>query len=206
MDTNQRRARNGRGRLLVAATAVVLLAALAAVAGSPASADTEVRTEGDARTAFEALAGAGFTISEMENPHDTPNGGPIGGRVSEDPEAVRVYPNAPSSYCASGWHVIALNWWEPNQGDLNALFAYLSAVEVQYKWDGIPLVEERTAIKRMNNFPDPEFADAFTFVTGAFMPPGSLTVGRHTLTTTSIDPLYKRNNATWSVKVTILPC
>jgi len=196
MDTNHGRARNRLGRLLIAATAVALLAALA---GSPASAATVSRTQGDARAAFEALGPAGFTIPNEQ-------GAPGGGETTGGREDVRIYPNASSSYCASGWHVISLSWPEAasNHENNNALFAYLSAVDIQYKWDGVPLIEERTAIKTFNN-PDAE-PDVYWFSTGAFMPPGSLTVGKHTLTTTSIDPLYPRDNGTWSVKVTILPC
>ena len=204
MDTNHRRARNRRGRLLIAAGAV---AWLVAVGGSPASADTLGRTEGDARAAFQALAGAGFTLSILETPHGQPNGSPLGGETTGEPEDVRIYPREPSSYCASGWHVIALSSmastadWETHDD----MLAFLSTIDFQYKWDGIPLVEERTAVKHLNDF-DSEAPDQFMFSTGTFMPPGSLTVGKHTLTTSATVGMFPQFNDTWSVKVTILPC
>jgi hypothetical protein len=202
MDTNDRRARGRRGRLLIAAGAVVLLVALG---GSPASANSPGRTQGDAKAAFEAQLTAGFTIGFREQ--GVPNGGPAGGLVvGSTRETVRIYPNADFSYCASGWHVIYLSWWDAvgYYENLGGLVAYLASVDIQYNWDGVPLVEQRTAIKRLNNFPNPEFADAFAFNTGTFMPPGSLTVGEHTLTTAITDPLY--GNDSVSVEVTILPC
>ena len=36
------------------------------------------------------------------------------------------------------------------------------------------------------------------------MPPGTLSVGKHRLATSVVDPLF--GNDTWSVNVTILPC
>lgn len=204
MNTNHLRARTRRGRLLVAAAAVALLAALA---GSPASAATVARTEGDARAAFEALGPAGFTLNRLVNPEASPNGAPGGGETTGGPEDVRIYPNAPSRYCATGWHVISVSWWE-SAADWETredMLAFLSTVDIQYEWDGMPLVGERTAIKRLNNF-DSELGDAFWMSFGAFMPPGSLTVGKHTLTQTWTIGMYPQFNGTDSVKVTILPC
>ena len=73
---------------------------------------------------------------------------------------------------------------------LHDVFAYLNAVDIQFAWDGVPLVEERTAIKRLVDFPEPGFEDVFWFNPGTFMPPGSLSVGKHRLSTTVVDPLF----------------
>jgi hypothetical protein len=193
-----------QGRPVLAAAIVVAL--LVAFGVGPAGADSVGRTEGDANAAFNAEPGGGFTIFYMENPHATPDGAPAGGITTGSQEDVRIYPNAKGSYCASGWHVIFLSVWgrQLDNFNYNDLFGYLSAVDIQFAWDGVPLVEEQTAIKRWVNSPNPDFQDAFFFNTGTFMPPGTLSVGRHRLTTTAVDPLY--GNRTWSVNVTILPC
>jgi hypothetical protein len=191
---------------------VIGLAALGVMAlgAQTAMANSVGRTEGDARAAFNAVAGAGFTVADNHGAHEgAPTGGIPSGTGEDDvhsPEDVRIYPGRNGfSYCASGWHVIFIAWWDELQfhDSYEDLHAYLSAVDVQYAWDGHPLVEERTAIKRAN-FPFLE--DAFFVAFGTFMPPGTLSVGKHRLTTTSFDPLYKEENGTWSVKVNILPC
>jgi hypothetical protein len=71
---------------------------------------------------------------------------------------VRIYPNAKGSYCASGWQMIFLGVWvnefEVEWGfgaydNYTDAFAYLNSVDVQFAWDGVPLVVERTPNKRM---------------------------------------------------------
>jgi hypothetical protein len=209
------------GGILALSLAVVLLAATA----SAASADEIGRTEGDARAAFNAEPGGGMAIAfthcrgettetSCPNPSgELPNGSATGGippdrlgRAQE--ESVRIYPLANGSYCASGWHTMFLSWWDSAEfygGSYEDLFAYLNAVDIQFAWDGVPLVEERTAIKRLVNFPEP-VEDTFWFNQGTFMPPGSLPVGKHRLSVTAFDPLYKEFNDKWSVNITILPC
>jgi hypothetical protein len=207
-NTKEKHEMGRRFAILIAVAA----AGVMALGAQTAAANSEGRTEGDARAAFNAVAGAGFTIADNHGAHE---GAPIGGIPSgtdeedvldvQNPEDVRIYPGRSGfSYCASGWHVIFIAWWDDPQfhDSHEDLFAYLSAVDVQYAWDGVPLVEERTAIKRFNVFGDDLFFVAF----GTFMPPGSLSVGKHRLTTTSFDPLYEEENGTWSVRVNILPC
>ena len=179
-----------------------------ALGAQTAAANSEGRTEGDARAAFNAVAGAGFTIADNHGAHE---GAPIGGiadvrgddvRDYFSPESVRIYPNDNGSYCASGWHAIFIAWWDDPQfyDSQEDLFAYLNSVDVQFEWDGVPLVEERTAIKRFNAFGEDLFFVAF----GTFMPPGSLSVGKHRLTQTWVDPVY--GDGTQSVNIKILPC
>jgi len=145
----------------------------------------------------------------MVGPHGTPPpGAPDNGFTTGSPEDLRIYPHASgASHCASGWHVIFLTWWDDTQyhDTRNDLFAYLSSVDIQFAWDDVSLVEQRTAIKRWVNSGDPDFQDAFMFNAGTFMRPGTMTVGEHTLTTTIVDPLYG-SCGTWSVDVTVLPC
>jgi hypothetical protein len=63
-------------------------------------------------------------------------------------------------------------------------------VDVQFELDGVSLEVERTAISRLTH-PNPAFIEeAFAVNFGAFMAPGSLSVGPHTIHTTIIDPLY----------------
>jgi hypothetical protein len=208
-----------RRSVLAAAIVVVLLAALG---GGTANADELRRTEGDARASFNAEPGGGMAIAFKEGPHGTPAVGapPTGGippeRLGTDPkESVRIYPLANGSYCASGWHVIFVSWWVTESelasgfgaeyyDNYNDAFAYLSSVDVQFAWDGTPLVEERTANKRLVDFPEPGLEDVFWFNVGTFMPPGTLSVGKHRLTMTVIDPLF--GDGKLSVNITILPC
>ena len=200
MDINHRRTSTRRGRLLVAAAAVAILAALS---GSPANANSPGLTQGDAAAAFNAEAGGGFIIGYMVNPHATPGGAPAGGITTGDTEDVRIYPLLDGSYCASGWHVIFLSVWDGAQfyDTHKELVASLLSVDLQFSWDGVPLEVEQTSIKRMLR-PDEE--ETFMFNAGTLIRPGTLTVGEHTLTTSMIDPVY--GDDTWSVKVTILPC
>jgi hypothetical protein len=199
--------RMGRRFAIVIGVAVVGVMALGA---QTTLANSEGRTEGDARAAFNAVAGAGGKIEFNNGAHQ---GAPIGGFPTgtdeeagevHDPEDVRIYQGRDGwSYCASGWHVIFLAAWDDasfydSKGDL---FAYLDSIDMDFAWDGVELVEERTGIKRAN-FEDVE--DGFFVAFGSFMPPGSLSVGKHRLTTTVVDPLY--GDETWSVRVNILPC
>jgi hypothetical protein len=211
------RAHGNEGRLGKRFAILIGLAAagVMALGAQTAMANSEGRTEGDARAAFNAVAGAGFTIAENGGTHA---GAPIGGAPTGSPEDVRIYPNEKNgSYCASGWHVIFLAAWDSASfyDSQEALFASLSAIDMQFAWDGVPLVEERTAIKRFNIFfqdpddpdTDPEVptTDVFFVAHGTFMPPGTLSVGKHRLTTTVVDPDFGFNE-TWSVNVNILPC
>jgi hypothetical protein len=224
-DTNRKHNMGKRFAIVigVAATGVMALGAQTAMA------DSVGRTEGDARAAFNAEPGGGMAIAfthcrgvttETTCPNSSgqvPNGSATGGippwYTGTDPkEWVRIYPYESGSYCASGWHVIFVSWWELADG-LSATspgwadaFAYLDAVDLQFAWDGVPLVEERTATKRLVDFPEPGLEDVFWFNSGTFMPPGSLSVGRHRLSLTAFDPLYEEENGTSSVRITILPC
>lgn len=207
MDTDRRRTANRRVRLYVAALAVALLTI---IGGSPASATSPGRTKGDAQAVFNALMGALYATSALNpqgTPHGTPEGAPGEGIPPGSQEDVRILPiqrtSQSASFCASGWHVISLPILSllEDYEDYNDLVADLSLIDIQFVWDGLPLEEQRTAIKRYNH---PIFDDAFGFNTGAFMPPGSLTVGTHTLTTTLVDPPEPPD--TWSIEVIILPC
>jgi hypothetical protein len=207
------------GGILALGLAVVLLAATA----STASADEIGRTEGDARAAFNAEPGGGMAIAfthcrgeatetSCPNPSgDIPNGSPTGGIPPDrlgraQQESVRIYPLASGSYCASGWHTIFLSIWDDAQyyDSYQDLFASLDSVDVQFAWDGVPLVGERTANKRLVDFPEPGFEDSFWFNQGTLMPPGTLSVGKHRLWVDLVDPVFGDDK--WSVNITILPC
>ena len=93
----------------------VAAAGVMALGAQTAGANSEGRTEGDARAAFNAVAGGGFAIADNPGTH---SGAPIGGIPSgtdgevHNPEDVRIYfAGDRFSYCASGWHVIMLAWW-----------------------------------------------------------------------------------------------
>ena len=75
-------------------------------------------------------------------------------------------------------------------GGNSGLFDYLAAVDIRFVLDGVSLATERTAIKRLAQIPREFLADAFGVAFGAFLPPGALSLGQHTIHTTIIDPLY----------------
>jgi hypothetical protein len=209
----------------------VAAAGVMALGAQTAMADEIGRTEGDARASFNAEPGGGMAIAfthcrgeatetSCPNPSgDIPNGSPTGGippdrlgRARE--ESVRIYPYASASYCASGWHVIFASWWVTeselvsfgglSDPDYSDAFEYLNSVDIQFAWDGVPLVTERTANKRLVDFPEPGLEDVFWFNAGTFMPPGTLSVGKHRLTTTAVESLFGGEED--SVRITILPC
>jgi hypothetical protein len=110
--------------------------------------------------------------------------GAPGGPAIPTPDSARIYPGEPGlEYCAQGWHVITL-------GVFNEVRQSLSAVDMQFALDGVSLQTERTALKKLQH-PFPDFSEnplwAVTF--GAFLPPGSLSLGKHEIKTSIHNPV-----------------
>jgi hypothetical protein len=138
----------------------------------------------------------------------TVQGAPAGFVWTGDREDVKIYPLVDDAeYCVSGWHLVGLIVFD----DLafydshRELFASLQSVEVAFELDGQPLETEQTAIKPIPHpFPEFGFEHAFEFQTGAFLPPGTLSVGPHALRVIVIDPVF--GDADFTVAFTGLPC
>jgi hypothetical protein len=123
-------------------------------------------------------------------------------------EDVRIYSLAPDdAYCASGWHVISLNYIDavdfyPGK---EAMFASFNAVDESFQLDGVPLASQRTAIKASPaNLGPTGLHDVYWFGTGTLLPPGSLAVGTHQVQTTVIDPTY--GNDIESAQFKVIAC
>ena len=118
------------------------------------------------------------------------------------PDSARIYPGEPDleyeldlEYCAQGWHVITLGVFDDD------LRQALSAVDIQFALDDVSLQTERTAIKKLQH-PFPDFSEnplwAVTF--GAFLVPGSLSLGSQEIKTSIHDPVSgERSSLPFSV-------
>jgi hypothetical protein len=122
---------------------------LVALGGTAAKAATDGGpTRGDAQAAFEAFFTGGFAI-RAHNPlaHGAP-----GTPAVIPPNTARIYPLEDDlEYCADGWHVVVLGFFDDPAvypGGRKEVVHYLSAVDVQFALDGIPVTTERTQIRR----------------------------------------------------------
>jgi hypothetical protein len=161
--------------------------------GSPGSyaASPGGPTRGDAQGIFQAF----FTGGSAIRAHNHLAEGVPGVPGETTPDGARIYPLLDDLvYCEAGWHVVLLGIFDDPAfypGGNKELFDYLSTVDVQFALDGVPLSTERTAIKRIAHT-DPAFIEE-AFVVGfgafgAFLPPGTLSVGTHELHTSSAQP------------------
>jgi hypothetical protein len=91
------------------------------------------------------------------------------------------------------------------EGGQNELRDSLSAITMQFFLDGVPLEMEQAAIKRFQH-PLPEFSEVPFLVInfGAFLPPGSLTLGTHELRTLIHDPAF--GDFDFAVSFTVVSC
>jgi hypothetical protein len=182
-------AHDGIRRLLVAVVAstvaVVALGSTIAYAASPGG-----PTRGDAQGVFQAFLTGGSAIRAHNQLAEGVPGVPGG----TTPDGARIYPVIDGlEYCAQGWHVILLAYFDDPAfypGGKKELFDLLSAVDIQFVLDGVPLEMDRTATKRIAH-PDPAIIeDAFAVSFGAFLAPGALSVGTHHLQTFVRDPVF----------------
>ena len=183
---------------------LVFVVALACASTVAFAASANQRTKGAAEAVLRAAApGGGAIFAHNRDAH----GVPLQGFYRGDPTDVRIYPLFDAEYCASGWHVISLAYfddpafYESNQ----ELFDILSASKIDFVLDGAPLEAQRTAISRFR-FPPPLTGvdDAFVFTTGALLPPGTLALGAHQLQTNIFDPVFGADSLT--ISFTIIDC
>ena len=163
------------------------------------------QTRGDAQAQFEAFFTGGMSI-RLSNPEAQ---GVPGVPIEPPLDSARIYPLLDGVvYCQQGWHVVMLGLFDdPNlyPGGKQELRDLLSAITDQFFLDGVPLEMERTAIKRFQH-PPPEFSeDPFLVLTdGAFLAPGSLSLGTHELRTLVHDPVFGEFDDT--VSFTVVSC
>ena len=190
-------------RLLVAAVAAVAVVALGATMSYAASPGAQTR--GDAQAQFQAFFTGGASI-RLNNPEAQ---GVPGVPIDPPLDSARIYPLPDGvEYCQQGWHVVMLVIFDdPNlyPGGKQELRDLLSAITVQFFLDGVPLEMERTAIKRLQH-PLPEFGEGpyLVLADGAFLAPGSLSLGTHELRTVGHDPVFGDFDIT--VSFTVVSC
>jgi hypothetical protein len=176
-------------RTLLAVAAAV--AGLVLLGGTLASAAPPTGpTRGEANAAFQSNFTGGFAI-RTHNPEA--NGAP-GGPAIPTPDSARIYPGESGlEYCQQGWHVITIGVFDDptlSPGGNKEARQTLSAVDIQFALDNVPLQTERTAIKKLQH-PFADFSEnplwAVTF--GAFLAPGSLSLGDHEIETGIQNPV-----------------
>jgi hypothetical protein len=185
------RMRRPRIAALVASMVLVGLGNIDAHAASPGA-----PTQGAAQAVFQAFWTGGLAIQA----HNAQAQG-----VPGVLDSARIYPGVDDlEYCAQGWHVILLGLFDDPAffGGNEGLFEYLSTTDIRFALDGVPLATERGAIKRVTN--PTVIAEAFGVQFGAFLPPGSLTVGSHLVETTIIDPVY--GDFAFTTTFTVVAC
>ena len=156
-----------------AVVGLVLLGSTLAYAAPPTG-----PTRGEANAAFQSFFTGGFAIRT----HNFEANGAPGGPVIPTPDSARIYPGEPDlEYCAQGWHVIILGVFD------DEVRQSLSTVDIQFALDGVSVQTERTAIKKFQHtdvVENPLWAATF----GAFLAPGSLSLGSHEIKTSIHDP------------------
>jgi hypothetical protein len=191
-----------RRRLAAAVASLALVVVLGSTVAQAVS--DSGPTRGDAEAVFQAFFTGGFAI-RAHNP--LANGAP-GVPLDPPPDSVRIYPLADDiEYCQQGWHVVLLGVWDDPTlypGGKKELIDYLSALDTQFVLDGVPLYTERTEIKRFTH-PFPEFSENPLIGPnfGAFLPPGSLSLGTHELRTIQHAPDFDDE---FTISFTVVSC
>lgn len=142
-------------------------------------------TRGDAEAVFRAaLTGGGTMVVHQPGA----SGAPLK-FFDGSSDAVRISPFRDNAvYCAPGWHAVIAGWLENPAdypgGKSEALFI-VAAVDVTLRLDGAPLEVERSQTTPVKGdwFGIDQTFFGVTF--GAFLPPGSVAVGAHTLEMTT---------------------
>ena len=192
---------DGIRRFVVTAVAAVILVAVGSTSSYAASPGAPTR--GDAQGIFQAFFSGGSAIRA----HNHLAEGVPGVPGETTPDGARIYPLLDDlEYCEQGWHVILLGaFGDPAFfGGNKELFDWLSAIDIRFVLDGVPLQTERTAIKRIAHT-DPAFVEeAFVVGFGAFLPPGTLSVGTHELRTFIHDPVF--GDEDFATPFTVVSC
>jgi hypothetical protein len=150
----------------------------------PAAGDTDRISRGEAQAALDAFWTAGFTIA---NRTQTPP------PAFQDVHYILLnVTHEDVHYCTLDWFAYGIGWaWA---GSYQEAAADRAAVQVSHEIDGRTVDYKVTAAKRVI-----AFGEVWGWVYGALVPPGSLPIGAHTLTTTVIDPLSPGDSFTATV-------
>jgi hypothetical protein len=160
----------------IAVTFVAAAVSIGVFAATPAAADADGPSRGDAQAVLEAGLTGGVAIRTHSG---NDQGAPGGQSVSVT--GPRITPLRSAEYCVEGWHVISIGQISALDRPREEVYEELSGLTVRYLFDGGELDTVRTPIKA---FPGGLFGlPAVQFNVGAFLPPGSLTAGSHTLIT-----------------------
>ena len=156
-----------------AVLSILIVSSLVAI-GKDAAGNTDRITRGEAQAAFEAFWTAGFTIE---------NKAPVTPPAFADVHYIMLNINHEDvHYCTLDWFAYGIGWgWV---GTNQEAAADRDAVQVNFQIDGLTVDYGITAAKRVI-----AFGDVWGWSYGALVPPGSLSIGAHTLTTTVVDPL-----------------
>jgi hypothetical protein len=166
-----------------AVLSILIVSGLLAIAPG-AAANTDRITRGEAQAAFEAFWTAGFTIADK-----APSTPPAFADVHY---ILLNITHEDVHYCTLDWFAygIGLFW----VGSYQEAAADRDAVQVNFEIDGLTVDYGITAAKRVITF-----GEVWGWVYGALVPPGSLSIGEHTLTTTVVDPLVPADSFTGTV-------
>jgi hypothetical protein len=164
---------------------LTLLVVAGLVTMAPGAAGTTDRiSRGEAQAAFEAFWTAGFTV-----PDRTQTPPPAFDRVSYI--VLNIF-HEDVHYCTLDWFAYGIGWfWDGSYQDAAADRA---VVQVSHEIDGVTVDYKVTAAKRVITF-----GEVWGWAYGALVPPGSLAIGAHTLTTTVVDPLFPADSFTATV-------
>jgi hypothetical protein len=172
-------------RILRHAVLSILIVSGLLASAPGAAASTHRITRGEAQAAFEAFWTAGFTI-DNKAPSTTP--------AFADVHYILfniTHEDSPH-YCTLDWFAYGIGWaWVGSQQEAAA---DRDAVQVSHEIDGRLVDYKVTAAKRVITF-----GDVWGWIYGALVPPGSLPIGEHTLTTTVVDPLVPADSFTGTV-------
>jgi hypothetical protein len=174
----------------------VLLLALGASVGHALTDGGATRGEADA-VFRAALTGGGAIVVHQP----VAQGAPL--RFFEgSPDGVRIRPfGSFAEYCAPGWHVIMVAWVEDpaDWGGKSAALAVLASLDVSFVLDGVPLDAVRSQTTAVKGAPFGIDHPVVGVSLGAFLPPGSVSLGTHILeSTTTIGPFTFTDTVSFS--------
>jgi hypothetical protein len=166
-----------RSRLRTSSIAIAALIFIAVAVGPVAATSTAHGrvTRGDVTAAFQARTTGGYINILGGRTVAAPARGFLNGRISFFADSIQ---------CSADWHYLGVTLL--GAGGHRKATLYLNATSVTYAIDGVPVTPTiRTAIKP---FVGTGIKGQFGVSVGAFMAPGSLADGDHSLETTITTP------------------
>ena len=167
-----------------AVLSLLIVSGLVAIAPAAAG-NTDRITRGEAQAAFEAFWTAGFTIE---------NTAPVTPPAFADVHYIMLNVNHENvHYCTLDWFAYGIGGgWG---GSYQEAAADRDAVQVDFDIDGLAVNFGISAAKRVI-----AFGEVWGWSYGSLVPPGSMSIGAHILTTTVVDPLLPADSFTATVR------